>query len=387
MILFAIFCITLMTAIGTSAIPPALPVVAAQFGVSPDAAGLVMAVFTLPGIFLTPLLGVLADRIGKRAIVLPSLLVFAVGGAMAPLASSFSMLLVIRTIQGIGAASLGALNVALISDFFSGERRTAVMGFNNSVLSIGTALFPIVGGALAKQSYVYPFALPLLALPVMLVVFFVIKDNTSGVVLRFSDYTSALKREVADANVLRLFVMSIATFALLFGPFLTYLPFLSQQLLGCTPQEAAVKAGIQISAMSVSTAITAYFLGTISRKIPQAVLLLISLGLYASALALYPWMPQYGLLFVPSVLFGVAQAFNQPNVQALLAAIVGTEQRAAMLSFNRTLSLIGQTLGPVVFALPFRSGGIIAVFVSGVVVALVLAIFMKRFTVSAEASA
>ena len=78
----------------------------------------------------------------------------------------------IRFLQGIGSASLGALNVTLIGDLFKKEERASVIGYNNSVLSIGTAIFPLVGGLLASLTWRLTFVLPILGLVSgMLVIF------------------------------------------------------------------------------------------------------------------------------------------------------------------------------------------------------------------------
>ena len=64
-----------------------------------------------------------------------------------------------RAEQGIGASAIGSINVTLIGDLFAGRQRTTAMGFNASVLSIGTAAYPAVVGALALVAWSAPFAL------------------------------------------------------------------------------------------------------------------------------------------------------------------------------------------------------------------------------------
>ena len=64
----------------------------------------------------------------------------------------------------MGGASLGALNLTIISDLYAGPVRTEAMGYNASVLSVGTASYPAIGGALALLGWNYPFALSLFAL-------------------------------------------------------------------------------------------------------------------------------------------------------------------------------------------------------------------------------
>lgn len=160
-----IFGVTLMAVLGVSSITPVFPQIARAFGVSPQEVGLLITVFTLPGVLLTPILGVLADRWGRKPVLVPALLLFGVAGGACGFAPRYDVLLALRFLQGVGAASLGSLNLTLIGDLYGAKSRTAAMGYNASVLSVGTGSYPTIGGALALFGWSYPFLLPLLALP------------------------------------------------------------------------------------------------------------------------------------------------------------------------------------------------------------------------------
>jgi len=70
----------------------------------------------------------------------------------------------------MGAGALGTLNVTVIGDIYSGRERSAALGYNSSVLSVGTASYPAIGGALATFGWFYPFTLAFLAVPVGILV-------------------------------------------------------------------------------------------------------------------------------------------------------------------------------------------------------------------------
>ncbi|MGD2123664.1 MAG: MFS transporter, partial [Gemmatimonadota bacterium] len=137
-----IFGVTLLAVLGVSSIAPVFPTVARELDVAPEAVGLLITVFTMPGIILTPIFGILADRFGRKKILVPALLLFSLAGSSCSLARDFELLLLLRFLQGVGAASLGSLNATLIGDLFSGRRRTEAMGYNASILSVGTAIYP-----------------------------------------------------------------------------------------------------------------------------------------------------------------------------------------------------------------------------------------------------
>ena len=106
--LHIVFAVTLMAVLGTSSVTPAFPEVAQEFGISRGQVGLLITVFTLPGVLLTPVLGALSDRFGRRKILIPSLVLFGIAGGACAFAPDFDLLLAFRALQGVGAASLGA---------------------------------------------------------------------------------------------------------------------------------------------------------------------------------------------------------------------------------------------------------------------------------------
>lgn len=360
-----------MTAVGTSAVPPSFPLVSKLFGVSRESTGALMAIFTVSGVLMTPLLGMLADKIGRVKILIPSLAIFAFGGMMAWFADSFTTLLICRLVQGIGAASLGALNVTLIADLFSRNSQTQLMGWNNAVLSFGTALFPLLGGWLTIVDVRFPYMLPMLAIPVAVLV-----SRTIGNLPRsgFDSkvYFFELRAAVSDKNVLVLFLISFFTFTLLFGPFLNYLPFVISQKIfpGMSVADTAPWTGRLISVMSVFTAVVAAFLGVLARRTSHRSLLVTSMILYGLSLLGFAFAPSFPLLIACSCVFGIAQAFNQPNVQSMISRLSPEDKRGGLLSFNRTASLLGQTLGAPIFAIFSGLLGLESVFFAGAIIAI-----------------
>jgi len=192
--------------------------------------GMLITVFTLPGIFLTPVFGVLADRAGRKRILVPSLLLFAVAGGACAFARNFNLLLAMRFLQGMGAASLGSLNVTLVGDLFSGKERVRAMGYNAGVLSIGTASYPATGGAKAALGWYCPFALPLLALPVALPVAVLVATRLDAPEVRGGEslarYLKGVWGSLGRRDVIGILASGTLVFIILYGSYLTYFPFL-----------------------------------------------------------------------------------------------------------------------------------------------------------------
>ncbi len=159
-----IFAVTLIAVLGVSSISPAFYDIEQVF--SERAVLLLIVVFTIPGVLLTPVLGVLADRFGRKKVLVPSLLLFGIAGGACAFARDLNILLTLRFLQGIGAAALCSLNATVIGDLYSGNRLATAMGYNASVINIAVPSYFLIGGALASLAWYYPFALSVIAVPV-----------------------------------------------------------------------------------------------------------------------------------------------------------------------------------------------------------------------------
>lgn len=344
-----IFGITLTAVMGVSSIAPAFPSISRSLGVSANQIGLLITFFTLPGILLTPILGVLADRMGRKIVLVPSLFLFGAAGTACGLASSFEQLLVFRVFQGMGSAALGALNLTLIGDLYSGNRRATAMGYNGSVLSVGTALYPAIGGALALLGWNFPFFLSLLAFPVGIFVLFSLNTATvrsgSGLKVYFNEISSSL----ASKQVLALFLGIFFTFIILYGGYITFFTILLDEKFG----KSTLLIGVILSASSIITAYTSSRLGSLTRRFREHSLILTASVLYLAIFLWIPFVDNIWFFTVPITLFGVAQGINIPSILNLLTGYAPKEYRAAFLSINWVVMRMGQAIGPYILGLVY----------------------------------
>ncbi len=364
--LLVVFSVTLTGIMGVSSITPILPTVAREFAIDDRQAAWLITVFTMPGVFLTPVFGILADWYGRRAVLAPVLFLFGAAGTACWFAQDFQTLLILRTLQGVGAASLGAMNVTIISDLFRGNERTTALGYNSAVLSLGATLYPAIGGALALIGWRTPFLLPLLAFPAGIGVLLRLNSPRIPVTVGLKAYLRGVRRSLGSRKIRTLFLLSTSTFLLLYGPLLTFLPFYMEEAFG----SSAPLIGLVLASSSVGNLISGAILGRLVKRFVSLELLLISYLLYAVALGAIPFMPGPYWLMVPSVVFGFAIGINNPNVQTLIAKTVRPEQRAAILSINGMVLRLGQTTGPLLMGLFLAWGG----YVGGYLMAAALAL-------------
>ena len=371
--LHVLFGVTLMAVLGVSSITPALPEVRDAFGVTSGQVGLLITVFTLPGVALTPVLGVLSDRHGRRKILVPALLLFGVAGGLCAFARSFELLLALRLLQGMGAGALGTLNVTVIGDIFTGHERSTALGYNSSVLSVGTASYPAIGGALAAIAWFYPFALAFLAIPIGFLVLFSLRNPETHNDQRLRDYFGDVLARLKDREVIGLLGVSLLTFIILFGPQLTFLPILMDERFGAP----SYLRGAILSGASLTTALTSAQLGLLTERVAERTLLKVSFVLYAAGLVGVALAPSLWFLLVPAVLFGVAQGINLPNVFSLLNDHAPSENRGAFMATNGMSLRAGQTIGPLLMAATAGTLGLTGAYLAATALALVALVLVS----------
>jgi predicted MFS family arabinose efflux permease len=129
---------------------PLIPIVAADFRISPGVTGLGVAVFSATYIVTAPLLGHLADRIGRRRLLICSLLAFGVANLLTAYAADLHSLLIARAFAGAAAAGVSPSVYALVGNAAPRERRATWLSIVVSglllSLAIGASTGALVGG-------------------------------------------------------------------------------------------------------------------------------------------------------------------------------------------------------------------------------------------------
>jgi len=373
--LLVIFGVTLMAVLGVSSITPAFPTMARELGITGGQIGLLITSFTLPGAILSPLMGIMADRFGRKRILLPSLFLFAIAGTACAFIQNFNLLLGLRVLQGIGAASLGSINATIIGDLYSGRRRVEAMGLNASALSIGVASYPAIGGALALLGWNYPFLLSIIALPIGILVLTVLKNPEPRNYQGIREYLSGTWSYLKNIKVAGLFAAGMLSFIILYGSYLTYFTLLMGESFGAS----SLIIGIIMSIASLSNAVIASQLGRINRRLSLLAIINLGFSLYALAMVLIPFMPSLWLLLIPAIICGMANGANMPSIQTSVAELAPLEYRAAFMSLNTTMLRLGQTIGPPLLGLAYVYGGLDATFFAGAGLALLVPIVSIAF--------
>ncbi len=374
--LLIVFAVSLIAILGVASVTPTFPSLRAALNVPVERIGLLITVFTLPTLILGPIIGVFADRIGRKKILVPALILFGIAGFSCAFVRDFNLLLCLRFLQGVGAAPLLSLSVTLIGDLYAGDRRVSAMGYNASVSSIGTALYPTIGGALATMGWYFPFMLPIVAIPVGLLVLFGLKNPEPQGQRNLKAYLSNALITLKNRQLFGLFIASAANFVLLYGAYVTYLPSLIADKFGAEP----FTIGLFLSSVSVAIAFTASQLGNLARRYSETTLIRASFVFYAVALAIVPFISSLWLLLIPTTIFGIGLGMGFPSIQTLLATLAPKDYLATVISVNGTFYGLGQTIGPLLMGLAYGIGGINSVFYAGVAFALATLVVFRYCT-------
>ncbi len=343
---------TLLFVMGVASLAPAMPRLQAALGLSSIQVTLLMAAFALPGFFLAPFFGAALDRIGRKRVLVPTLVAYGIAGCLVALTSDFRVLFALRLAQGIGNAPLGTIAITLIGDRCSagGDRaesdrmRASYLGLNSATLSFGTALWPAIGGALGGMDWHFPFLLAALAFPLALAAGLILeRDRKADPGAGLGRYAKQAWAGISDPRMIGLYAAALGCFFLLYGSFLTNVPIYLSSRFGMKP----AGIGALISFMSIPTIVVAAGTRALLKRWSSRALLLAAFVLYSASLAILPLMPSAAFLLIPTAMFGVAQALAIPNILILLNRHAPPAQRAMIMSVYSMFMHLGQALAPV----------------------------------------
>lgn len=141
----------LMSSLDTSIANAALPALSQAFGASFQSVRWVVLAYLLTLTVFTVIAGRLGDLAGRRRLLLIGLAVFTLASFACGLASNLAVLLAARAAQGLGAAAMMSLAIALVGDIIPPAKTGRAMGLLGTMSAIGTTLGPSLGGVLTAR--------------------------------------------------------------------------------------------------------------------------------------------------------------------------------------------------------------------------------------------
>ena len=139
-----------VAALEQTVVSPAMPTIIAKLkGV--EIYALVFSAYLLASTVTTPLYGKLADRYGRKRVLLFGLGVFGLGSILSGLSRSMPELIAMRVVQGIGGGAVAPIVLTMLGDLYTLEERARVQGLFSAVWGVSSLAGPALGGILTDQ--------------------------------------------------------------------------------------------------------------------------------------------------------------------------------------------------------------------------------------------
>ncbi len=143
-------CVGLMAMFADTMILPAIPDLIRDFGITYNASSWILASFLITGAVMTPIAGRLSDMYGKKKILLIIVGIYTVGISVAAISTNFSVLIIARIMQGVGA-SMFAISFSIIREKFSPGKLAVAQGIFSSMFSAGAVIGVAIGGTIINN--------------------------------------------------------------------------------------------------------------------------------------------------------------------------------------------------------------------------------------------
>jgi len=343
--------------LGNSMLIPAFPIMERELNITQLQVGLMITLFSIPAGLTIPILGFVSDKIGRKKVIVPALILYAIGGLISGLAplilnSPYYMIIAGRIVQGIGAGGTGPIAMALVSDIFQGNERSKALGIIEAANGLGKIISPIVGALIAMiiwyaLFYVYAF----LAIPTAIAVWLAIKEPPIKNKDRSAkDYigniTNIFKQK--GKTLAGCYAAGSVVLLVLFG----VLSFLSDVL----EEEYGLKGvtkGFALAGPVLAMSATAYFSGKFLQSHRNLMKESIVTGLVIStaALAVIALIKNDIVFFTGLFFNGVGAGLVLPAVNTLVTSSAPVEERGGITALYGSVRFFGVAAGPPLFSM------------------------------------
>lgn len=387
--IIALASIPLIMTLGNSMLIPILPQIARELKISSFQVSMLITVYAVVAILLIPIAGYLSDKFGRKAIIVPSLIIAGVGGAVSGSADWYTdgtalywVILGGRFLQGIGAAGAFPIVLPLVGDLFDNEEEVSHnLGIIETSNTFGKVLSPILGALLGAWLWYAPLlSIPLLCLISLVLVWILVKEPEERKEAKpLGEFVETIKGVFREKGrwLYAIFAIGCISMFLLFG----VLFYLSEQLESKHGLVGVVK-GLVLAIPLAALCLASYITG---KKIGKNK-------------ALMKWSGVAGLVLSTGALFGIG-FFNNiyfviaclivcgagigivlPSSDALITEGIDQEMRGTITSIYSSMRFIGVSAGPPIMSLLMKAGHMTMFFViAGVsLVAVILLLLMVK---------
>lgn len=333
---------------GNGLVAPILSVYGTTLSASGTLVGMVITIFGLGRLATNIPAGMLAQRFGRRPVLIAGPLMLVIGSVGAALATDISSLLLWRLVQGVGSGIYMTVSTVMLADIASDGNRGRLMALHQASLLLGAGLGPVIGGAIADLwGYKAPFwAYGLVCAAGLLVALIGIRETLPA------DHRSSVQaapHERRNAFSILRDVEFLAICLTNFGIFFTRTAALWMAIPLLATQQHGLSLGLVGLALAIVTVANFLMLPwagvAIERfgatRVSFVALLLTAVGLLLIALA-----EEQVWFWAGLAILGAAGGFNGPAVATQAAEIAPRRFYGQAIGVLRTVGDIGFVLGP-----------------------------------------
>lgn len=355
-ILLAAGCLTTMTG---GVVSPVFPEMVQQLQLDPKWAGMLVSTHALTSALCTPVMGVLADRIGKLKVMVPCLVLYAIFGISTSFLTSFPLLLLSRGLLGAASGGIAAAAIGLLSSLYEGDARSRVLGFATSAMTTAAIMFPLIGGWAGSVRWQYAFYLYGLGFVLAVIVATNFNENRGQ-----SSSTIAASQRHVLTNVLR--QKDVLTLYLLIGAAATivytviiYTPLYLKLVIDAGPELNGFVLAIRAVGAATVSALGA---SRLAKRFGERGAIAFGFSLMALTVLTIPLLTELYLIVPTAVLFGVGFGVVTPNLYNTLAGFTQPEVRSSVLAIGTGFNSLGQFICPLFLGPVWKYVGLEATF-------------------------
>ena len=353
--------IPLVMTLGNSMLIPVLPVMERELEISPFQSSMIITIYSIVAILLIPLAGFLSDHIGRKKVIIPSLIITAIGGLISAWAgwkmdNPYWIILIGRALQGVGAAGAFPIVMPLVGDMFkTDEEVSSSLGLIETSNTLGKVLSPILGAFLAGFFWFIPFfSIPIFCLVSILLMFFLVKTpNKEEEPIPFKIFWDDIK-DTFKQNWKWLYAVFMIGIILMFVLFavLFYLSDTLEKVYDVTDVKKGLLLAIPLGGLCLASYITGKLIK--ENKVLMKWVTFGGIVLLAVSIAALTFSNAMWFLIILFLISGIGIGVGLPCLDAFITSGIEKQERGTVSSIYSSMRFIGVAAGPPIMALMMR---------------------------------
>ncbi|MBV9934278.1 MAG: MFS transporter [Actinobacteria bacterium] len=346
--------------VGFGIVFPILPIYAHRFGADAVSATGMVAVFSAAQLLFAPVWGRLSDRIGRKPVLIVSLVGTAIGSLVTGLAGSVAILYLGRVIDGISGGSVSVAQAA-VADIAAPEQRARLLGLVGAAFGVGFVAGPALGALSALGGPRVPFLVAAVIAAVNALVASRRLPETRPETQPHAPRPLFDRQAWLEERVLPLVFTAFLSLSA-FSAFEATFPFFGEVRLHFGEvSTAATFAAIGLPLLVVQ----ARLIGPAVDRLGERAVLVAGLVCNAAGLFLLASVHSVAALIAPMALLVVGQGLASPTMTSMVAGRAGGHRRGAVLGVQQAAGGLARVVGPIAGGLLFKHIGVPAPYLTG----------------------